>query len=163
MIERGLTPGSAALALGLGGIGQVAGRLGYAGLAARTTTSARTVLVVGFVAATTALLAILPGPTAALIAVAILLGIARGIFTLVQATAVSDRWGVRGYGRLNGLLSAPVLLAAAIAPFVGSALAELIGGQARAFLVLAVVSAAAAVIALGTNPSSTNQEWEITR
>lgn len=85
----------------------------------------------------------------------ILLGVGRGIFTLVQATAVSDRWGVRGYGRLNGLLSAPVLVAAAIAPFVGSALAELIGGQARAFLVFAVVSGVAAVVALGTNPSST--------
>lgn len=163
LIERGLTPGAAALALGLGGIGQVAGRLGYAGLAARTTTSARTVLVIGFVAATTALIAILPGPTSALISTAVLLGVARGIFTLVQATAVSDRWGIRGYGRLNGLLSAPVLLAAAIAPFVGSALAELIGGQTRAFLVFAVVSGAAAVIALGTNPPSTNQESEKAR
>lgn len=158
LIERGLTPGIAALALGLGGIGQVAGRLGYAGLAARTTTPTRTVIVIGFVALSTALVATVPGPVPVLIAMAILLGAARGVFTLVQATAVSDRWGVRGFGRLNGLVAAPVLLTAAIAPFAGSALAELIGGQTRAFLVLGLVAAVAALIALGSIPDAAESD-----
>ena len=46
-----------------------------------------------------------------LVAVAMLAGAARGVFTLLQATAISDRWGAVHYGRLNGLLSAPALTA----------------------------------------------------
>ena len=44
---------------------------------------------------------------------AMLAGAARGIFTLLQATAVTDRWGTAYYGRLNGVLSAPSTLATA--------------------------------------------------
>lgn len=152
LIERGFTPGLAALALGLGGIGQVAGRLGYAAFAARTSPLVRTVVVIGFVAVTTALLGVVPGPEAALIVAAVLLGVSRGIFTLIQATAVTDRWGARGYGRLNGLLSAPGLFLAAVAPFAGAALADATGGQDEAFLILGLAAAGAAIVALGSRP-----------
>lgn len=152
LIERGLTPGQAALALGLGGVGQVLGRLGYASFAARTGLITRTVLVIGFVAATTALLAGLPGPIPVLIGLSVLLGVARGLFTLIQATAVSDRWGAGGYGRLNGILSAPVLIAGAIAPFAGALIAHHTGGQAGAWWVLAGFAALATLIAAGTRP-----------
>jgi MFS family permease len=43
--ERGLSTATAAGALGLGGAGQVAGRLGYAALVARTSVRARTLLI----------------------------------------------------------------------------------------------------------------------
>ena len=66
----------------------------------------------------------LPGPAALLIAAAMLAGAARGVFTLLQATAITDRWGAAHYGRLNGLLSAPVLLATALSPWAGAALAD---------------------------------------
>lgn len=153
LIERGFTPEEAALALGLGGIGQVTGRVAYATVAARTTPTSRTVAVCAFVAGATGLLAVLPGPMLALTAVCMLFGVARGALTLVQATAIADRWGVRDFGRLNGLLTAPVLFASAIAPFVGAALAAVTGAQAGAFLVLTAVAMAAAVIASGTAPS----------
>jgi predicted MFS family arabinose efflux permease len=152
LVERGFTPELAALALGLGGIGQVTGRLSYGVLAARTSPVTRTLLVIGFVALTTALLGIVPGPEAALITAAILLGVGRGMFTLIQATAVSDRWGTQGFGRLNGLMSAPGLFLAAVAPFAGAALAELTGGYDRAFLVLALLAAVAVVVAIGSKP-----------
>ena len=95
-----------------------------------------------------------------LTAVAILVGVVRGIDTLLQATAISDRWGVHGFGRLNGLLTAPVMVSAAVAPFAGAALAEVAGGQATAFLLLALLAVAAAVAAalhqreVGGNDSS---------
>ena len=149
-IERGFTTTEAAVALGLGGVGQVAGRLGYARFAARTGVVSRTVIVLASVALTTALLAILPGPLWLLTSVAMLVGVVRGIDTLLQATAVSDRWGVHGFGRLNGLLTAPVMVSAAIAPFAGAALAEAAGGQATAFLLLAGLAGAAAVAAAFT-------------
>ena len=59
---RGLTPGLAAWALGLGGAGQVAGRLCYRRLAARLGTRGRTVAVIAAGAAVTLLLGLLPGP-----------------------------------------------------------------------------------------------------
>jgi hypothetical protein len=48
-----------------------------------------------------------PGPAVLLIAVAMLAGAARDVFTLLQATAISDRWGSPHYGRLGGILTAP--------------------------------------------------------
>ncbi len=152
LVERGLTTGQAALALGLGGIGQVAGRLGYAAFAARVDVIARTVVVFAAVAVSTALLAVLPGPMLVLFAISMLVGVARGIYTLIQATAVSDRWGVIGFGRLNGILTAPLLVASAVAPFAGAAVAEASGSHATAFLLLAVIASGASLTALGTNP-----------
>lgn len=60
---------------------------------------ARTIVVLAMVAAGTALLAILPGPAVLLIVAAMLTGAARGVFTLLQATTVTDRWGASHYGR----------------------------------------------------------------
>ena len=60
--------------------------------------------------------------------------------------------GSRSYGRLNGVLTAPALVASAVAPFAGAALADLLGSYADAFLVLAGVAAVAAVLMLGATP-----------
>lgn len=159
LVERGLSTGQAALALGLGGVGQVTGRLGYAAFAAHTGTVARTVVIFGGVALSTALLAVLPGPMFALFAVSMLVGVSRGIFTLLQATAITDRWGAQDYGRLNGILTAPLLTASAIAPFAGAAIAASTGSHAGAFLILAAIAAIATVAAPGTkpHPKGTNQ------
>jgi MFS family permease len=151
-IERGLSTSAAAWALGLGGVGQVLGRLGYARLAAATNVRARTVLIIVGTGAATALLAVVPGPPALLVAVAMLAGAARGVATLLQATAVTDRWGSTHYGRLGGILSAPSVLATALAPWAGAALAELFGGYPPVFALLAGVAALAAVLALGSVP-----------
>jgi MFS family permease len=155
LIERGLSPTTAAWALGLGGLGQVLGRLGYGRLSRDTSIRARGVLILGLGAVATALLAILPGPAVLLVAVAMLAGAARGVFTLLQATAISDRWGSTHYGRLGGLLTAPAMLATALAPWAGAALAEAFGGYPAVFAALAVLAAAAAALASGTVPSKT--------
>ena len=150
--ERGLSTQLAALALGLGGAGQVAGRLGYARIVRHTTVLTRTATILLALAATTALLGVL---TTALLLVlgAILAGMARGVFTLVQATAVTDRWGRRYYGHLTGLLSAPMTITMALAPFTGAALAELLGSYATAFLVLGAVATVGGVLSFRTIPS----------
>jgi MFS family permease len=140
LIERGLSTTEAAWALGLGGVGQVLGRLGYGRLSRALSVRARTVAIIAASASATLLLGVLPGPTALLIAAAMLVGSARGVFTLLQATAISDRWGATHYGRLNGLLSAPAMVATALAPWAGAALAELLGGYPAVFVVLAAGS-----------------------
>ncbi len=152
LVEQGMSRDRAALTLGLGGLGQVAGRLGYARFARSTTVVGRAVLVVAGVAVATAALAVAPATDGLLIAVGMLLGLARGIYTLVQATAVTDRWGSASYGMLNGVLTAPALLASAVAPFAGAALADLLGSYAHAFLLLAGTSAVAAVLMLWSVP-----------
>ncbi|GAA4687384.1 MFS transporter [Pseudonocardia yuanmonensis] len=153
LLERGLSTGTAAWALGLGGLGQVLGRLGYGRLTALPARG-RSVLVLGALGATTLLLGVLPGPVPLLVALAMLTGAARGIFTLLQATAVSDRWGAAHYGRLSGILSAPAMTATAISPWAGAALAGPLGGYPELFVLLAAAGGVAALLAVGTRVAS---------
>ena len=150
--DRGLSTPQAAVALGLGGVGQVLGRLGYGRLTAATTVRTRTAIVLLAAAATIVLLGLLPGPALALVVAAVLAGSARGIYTLLQATAVTDRWGATHYGRLNGLLSAPSTFAAALAPWAGAALAGPLGGYPAMFCVLGATAAVAAALATLAQP-----------
>ena len=152
LIEQGMSRNLAALALGLGGVGQVIGRLGYARFAAATSVTVRTVSVILALAAATAALALAPPSAVVLIVLGMVLGLARGIYTLIQATAITDRWGPDAYGTLNGILTAPSLVAAAAAPFLGAALAHVLGGYSAAFLVLAGVAALAAALASAASP-----------
>ncbi|MEQ3554140.1 MFS transporter [Pseudonocardia nematodicida] len=154
LIERGLDVQVAAWALALGGIGQVLGRALYTRAVGRLAPRTRTVAVLGGLASTTLLLGLLPGPVWALVAAAMLTGAARGIMTLLQATAVSDRWPSRYYGRLNGLLAAPAMVAVAVSPWAGSALAGPLGGYPAVFVLLAGAAAAGALLAVGSRPRS---------
>ena len=112
----------------------------------------RTVSVIAALAVATAALAVAPDSAVVLIGLGMVLGLARGIYTLIQATAITDRWGPTGYGTLNGILTAPALVAAASAPFVGATLAHLLGGYSAAFLVLAGIGVIAAALAAIASP-----------
>jgi predicted MFS family arabinose efflux permease len=159
LTERGLTSGLASVALGLGGAGQVLGRLGYTTLVARTSVPARTALIVGAVAFTTGLLGLLTS-TPVLIAAAVIAGMARGVFTLLQATAVTDRWGATHYGRLTGLLSAPLTITMSLAPWAGAAIADGLGGYTHTFLLLGLIGVAAALLALATRPALSRKDTD---
>ncbi|WP_331758585.1 MFS transporter (plasmid) [Streptomyces sp. NBC_01547] len=154
LTERGATATEAAWVLGLGGAGQTLGRTLYAALARRTSVTARTAALIAAGGATTAALALVPGPLPLLALFAVLAGTVRGNLTLLQATAVTDRWGTTHYGRLSALLSAPASITAALAPFAGAALAGLLGGYPALFLLLTVFSLIAAAISLGAAPSA---------
>ncbi|MGH3385782.1 MAG: MFS transporter [Nocardioidaceae bacterium] len=157
LTERGVPIGVAAVALGLGGAGQVVGRLGYATIVRRTSVLSRTVAILLALAATTAALGVLTG--VALIVGAVAAGMARGVFTLLQATAITDRWGRRNYGQLNGLLSAPMTITMALAPFVGAASADLLGSYRATFLALGALAAVAVVVALLTIPTHNRKAY----
>ena len=161
MLERGLDTRTAAIALGLGGLGQVLGRLGYGRLHAWAPNAAwRGAVVLAAAAVSIAAFSVVPGPAGLLLALGLLVGASRGLFTLLQATAVSDRWGASSYGRLNGLLGAPTLMAAAAAPWAVSALAEVMGSDSRVVALLAATVAVAAVLMLGTTPRRSEQPAE---
>ena len=144
---RGLSTSLAATTLGLLGAGQLLGHVVYRPLSARTSPTGRTVGLIGASALSIGLLGVLSGPPVALVAAAIALGAARGACTLLQATAVADRWGTARYGTLSGLFAAPITAATALAPWAGTALAEALGSYATAFGLLAAVVVAAAVLA----------------
>ncbi|WP_446446962.1 MFS transporter [Streptomyces chartreusis] len=111
LLARGASPTAAAWALGLGGAGQTLGRTLYGSLASRTGVTTRTVTLITLGGATTAAFAVVSGPFPRLVGIAIMAGMVRGNLTLLQATAVTDRWGAAHYGRLSGLLAAPATIA----------------------------------------------------
>jgi MFS family permease len=154
MTERGMGLTAAAVLLGASGAAQLLGRLGYPLLSRLVPVRARTVSVLVGVALTTAMLAVLTSTAAVVVAVAAG-GALRGAQTLIHATAISDRWGTSHYGRLTGLLSAPIVLAAAVAPWLGAVLAARLGGYATTYLVLAGVAGLAAVAGLWSLPPPT--------
>ncbi|MBE1524936.1 MFS transporter [Nesterenkonia lutea] len=137
LVERGVSPMIAAWVLGLGGVGQVLGRLFYARLDRRTSVRQRSVIIYALLALTTGALAWDITPTVLLVLISMAAGVARGILTLLQATAVTDRWGTREYGRLSGVLNGPMMLSVAVAPFLGAILAEWLGSYEAMFGVLA--------------------------
>jgi MFS family permease len=153
LIEHGIDTGTAALALGLGGAGQVVGRVCYPALTRVLSVRSRTALILLATALTTGILSVLTS-TATLITAAVIAGMARGLLTLIHAMAVTDRWGTEHYGRLTGILSAPITITIALAPWAGTALADLLGSYASAFIVLTAVGLVSVGFALLSTPRS---------
>lgn len=149
-LERGMSYSTAALALGLIGAGQVVGRVGYPQFARATSARVRTVVILAAGAAGLWALALLPGPVWLLVAVAVLVGAVRGCHTLLQATAVSDRWGTKNFGTINGIFTAPMTFVGAFAPVAGPAVAGLLSGYPMMAAVMALLLTGAAVLTART-------------
>jgi MFS family permease len=145
---RGADLGLAALALGLTGVGQVLGRLTFVPLVRWSSPRTRVATVLLLGSAGVIALALVPGPAWLLVALAVVAGAGRGLHTLLQASTVADRWGTRAFGRVNGVFSAPVTLAVALAPAGGVAVATLAGGFPAMFLVLGLATVLAALVGL---------------
>ncbi|MGC4950056.1 MFS transporter [Streptomyces sp. DT224] len=159
LLERGYTTSQAAWALGIGGAGQTFGRTLYATLARRTSATTRTTILIALGALTTAAFAAVPGPYALFIALSVAAGMVRGNLTLLQATAITDRWGTTHYGRLSGLLAAPAQTAAALSPFAGAALAVPLGGYGPLFFLLAGPPLVAALVTPWTKPADRSKPY----
>ncbi len=149
-LERGVSYQSAAVAFGLVGVGQVIGRIAYSALPSSTSAAQRTVVIAAAGAASVWALALVPGPPGLLVVVAVLAGMVRGCNTLLQATAVSDRWGTQNFGALQGVFAAPVTIVGALAPAAGPALASVLGGYPGMAGVMAVVATLSVITAART-------------
>jgi MFS family permease len=152
LTSDGMSTHLAALALGLCGAGQVLGRLGYPQFVAHAGPRTRTTTVLVAGAVTIVILGALPGPATALIGVAVLAGAARGLFTLLQATTTADRWGTRSFGHINGIFTAPITIAIALAPGGGALLARLTNSYPASYALLALTIFAAAIAASTADP-----------
>ncbi len=135
----------------------MAGRLGYSRLDRWSSPAGRAAIILGLAAASTVFLAVSASTFLLALCGTAIAGVARGLLTLIQATAVTDRWGIEHFGRLSGLLGAPVMLSTALAPFGGALLAAVSGGFQNAFLLLAAMCAIAAVLALRTRVATASE------
>jgi MFS family permease len=141
LTSNGLTTTQAATALGVGGVGQVVGRLFYGPVFSRLGPTARTIGTVAGVVVTTGALAVWQSPFLLVCVLTFASGTVRGIFTLIHATAVVDRWGVGDIGHRNGILTGAITATSASAPWVGALFAALLGSYDATFAVLAGVAA----------------------
>jgi len=146
-VEKGMDLQSASWVLGLIGAGQVLGRLLYLAVP-YTAASWIAPAVVGMLGAI-----VLAGFAAVsspiwIFATAIFAGAIRGGLTLVQASAIADRWGSRSYGRLNGMLAGPVAALTALAPAAAATVAASLGSYAAMGFVMAAVCAVGGVLAI---------------
>jgi len=82
-----------------------------------------------------------------LIAASVTAGAIRGVFTLTEATVVSDYWGPHRYAVLNGVFNAPLIAAGAVAPSIGVAIATASGSYPALFAILAATAATGAALA----------------
>jgi predicted MFS family arabinose efflux permease len=128
LTDRDFAPATIVGALAVIGPSQVAGRvlLLVLGRRARTATIGRIVMFAFPISAL--LLIFLPRSLAAVIAFAVLYGIANGIMTIVRGTAVPDLLWREGYGAINGALSLPSTIAKAASPFGAALLWSWSGG-----------------------------------
>ena len=141
LTSNGLTTTQAATALAVGGVGQVVGRLFYGPVFSRLGPTARTIGTVAGVVVTTGALAVWQSPLVLVCVLTFASGTVRGIFTLIHATAVVDRWGVGDIGHRNGILTGAITATSAFAPWVGALFAALLGSYDATFAVLAGVAA----------------------
>ncbi|WP_374456901.1 MFS transporter [Nocardioides sp.] len=151
---NGLTTGQAATALGVGGVGQVVGRLFYGPVLSATGPTFRAVVTIVGVVVTTGALAVWQSPFVLVCVLTFLSGTVRGIFTLIQATAVVDRWGIGDIGHRNGILTGAITVVSAFAPWVGAVLAAVLGSYDATFALLAGLAAVSVLVLAGAREPS---------
>jgi MFS family permease len=139
-VQKGMGLQAAAWVLGLIGAGQVLGRLLYLAIA-HTTPAWIAATSVGLLGAGTLVAYGMVESPAAIFATALIAGAIRGALTLVQAAAVADRWGAEAYGRLNGVLAAPVTALTALAPGAAALWATALGSYATMTFAMAAACA----------------------
>lgn len=145
--ERGMSFELAAWGLGLLGAGQVLGRLVYVALPHAGAPWLPLAATAALGALTLGLLALVPGPPWLLILIGVTAGAVRGAQTLVQGSAVVERWGARNYGAINGAFAAPITAVTAIGPALGPVLALATGSYAGMGLVAAALAVVGLVLA----------------
>lgn len=149
-MEKGMTYELAAWAIGLLGAGQVIGRLLYVAIPHAAAPWIPLAATAGLSAGFLALLALVPGPPWLLMSLGIAAGAVRGAQTLVQGSAVADRWGTHNYGSINGVFAAPITLVGAFGPALGPLIATAVGSYSVMALIAVAIAALSAALARST-------------
>jgi MFS family permease len=116
VVGRGLSAGSAALALGMAGVMKLPGRALFTLLAKGQGVGRLTTLLLGAQGAGLLALVLLPVPAGAFLGAA-LFGLGDGGLTPARAAIMGERFGYHGYGAMIGALGLLLSLSRAAAPF----------------------------------------------
>ncbi|MFV3130343.1 MFS transporter [Niveispirillum sp. KHB5.9] len=142
LAERGVATADIVIIMAIVGPAQVAGRVLVMGLAR----GASIALVGSLTTLTLALsllgLAMAGTGMAALAGFALVYGAANGILTIVRGAAVPEMLTRRAYGAINGLLTTPIGIVRALAPFLAALIHEATGGYGgvlAAFIIMAAL------------------------
>lgn len=154
LVDQGWTVGAAALAGGTLGAMQLPGRLAFGPLARRVPRRWLASVLFGLPGLGITVLLLSAGSELVWAAV-VLLGVGQGTVILLRAVILVDLYGTEQIGALNGLVATPVTAGRAVAPLGASLIASVTGGYTTPFLLLVLLSVAAALIAFGAlKPSS---------
>ena len=157
LMQRGLTPGEAAMIGAIIGPMQVAGRVVEFGFAQRL--SAQLTGRVVFALLPLSLLVLLvSGSSLWLCAVfAVLYGISNGVMTIVRGTIPAELFGTAHYGAINGAIATPVLIAKASGPLLASLAFSASGGYMLIMVGTLVVALLAALAFAAIRPTRPQQ------
>lgn len=122
LVERGMTEESAVAVIAVIGPAQVAGRVAVWVLMPNASVRAVGSLVVAVFPLALLAFATLPPELLVMAVVAAAWGAANGILTIVRGLAVPELLTRQAYGAINGALTAPTLIAMALAPLGAAAL-----------------------------------------
>lgn len=149
LIDRGVTPTTAAWAAGLIGAAQTSARVLLTVFGRGVPVELMTALMFGTQMVAIGLLVIYPDG-AVLWGAAALLGIGRGALTLLRPAILLEHYNVREFGAVNGALAASLNLANAVAPVATGIAATALGMYQPVFAVYSVLSLVSAIILWST-------------
>lgn len=140
LLERGFEATTVVTAIAVIGPAQVAGRIIIWAFAPRASVRRIGTLIVAIFPLSLLAFDLIPQSLALLALVAAFYGGANGIMTIVQGMAVPEMLTRKAYGAINGILTAPALVAKAVAP-AAAALLWSAGGSYDAVLAAIVAGA----------------------
>lgn len=142
--DRGFSPAFAATAVGAIGLLKLPGRLLFAPLVERVPTPHVTGAIFLLHALAISVLAV-SAATAAVVVFVVLFSAGNGMLTIIRATVVAERFGVRAFGVISGVIAFLSQIAIAAGPLGVSLLVARWGSYAPVFWTLATVIALAAI------------------
>lgn len=150
LTDRGDGAGFAAFATGLIGAAQVAARILATMLGDRVAPVTLTGIVFAMQAVALAILLEWQADAGVLVAV-LILGMGRGVVTLMRAGLVADFYGRRNFGAINGSLAFLLNGSRALAPIAVGVAFALLGGYRPVFWCLAGISLLGALMMVGVS------------
>jgi predicted MFS family arabinose efflux permease len=159
-LAAGSTPAFAALAAGVVGGLQIAGRALIEPLRRWSPPTALLAAVLAVQAAALGLLLAAGGPPAVL-GFAVVFGTAKGMVVVLHGVLFAELYGPRAYGVISGAAAVVVNAAMAAAPLAGGILYDVFGGYRGVVVALAAAAAVTASVlaALGARAAARADAW----
>lgn len=149
LIDRGVSPTTAAWTAGLIGAAQTGARVLVTVFENRASTEVLTAMMFATQMVAIMMLVIWPSGPVTIVA-ALLLGIGKGALTLLRPAILLEHYNVQEFGGVNGTLASVLNAATAAAPVVTGLAVGWFGGYTWVFGIFAVLSFISAIVLWAT-------------